>query len=64
MAVKTLQTLLRHAHQQFIVIVRIVSVSAKVRVDAFNSGLIITTKINPIIIGWHRQSLAKTSGIA
>jgi len=48
MAVKTLQAFLRHPDQHLIVIVRIVGVTAKMGVNAFDAGFAVTLQMHPV----------------
>lgn len=48
MAIEALQALLRYAYQELVVIVRIVSVAAKMRVYAFDAGFIIALEPDPV----------------
>ena len=58
MAVITLQSLLRNAHQHFIMIVRIVSMAIEMGLYAFDAGFAVATQIDPVAgYGfWHGSS--------
>ncbi|MPN62359.1 hypothetical protein SDC9_210106 [bioreactor metagenome] len=49
MATKSLHALLGDAHQHLIVIVRIVGMTTKVRMHAFNPRFWITAKVEPVV---------------